>query len=79
MVADVWLTYRGAAERTGRSVRSIQRWRRAGMPMGTDPKGRRVVREEVLLAELRRRLDANPAHRYRLRKSEFDIPIDGWT
>ncbi len=47
--------------------------------MEWDDLGRRIVRESVLLAEHRRRLDAWPPHQYRLRKIEFDTPADGWS
>lgn len=71
---STWLTYRGAAERVGRSVRSMKQWRRDGMPMGWDDEGRRIVREDVLLAEYRRRLAADPAHRWRMRRMIRDTP-----
>lgn len=74
--SEVWLTYRGAATRAKRSVRQIKQWRRDGMPMGWDDAGRRIVREDVLLAEKRRRLAANPAHRYRMRKLMRDTPSE---
>lgn len=60
------LTYRQAARRVRRSVRTIKRWRRAGMPMGWDH-GRRVVDETVLLAWWRARMQADPVHQQRLR------------
>lgn len=63
----VWLTYREAAKRVQRSVRTINRWRRAGMPMRHDEDGLRVVEEKVLLRWWRARLDAWPPHQYRLR------------
>ncbi|MFM2719086.1 hypothetical protein [Microbacterium mcarthurae (nom. nud.)] len=62
-----WLTYREAARRVRRDVRTVQRWRAAGMPMRWRD-GERVVDEEVLLAWWRDRLDAWPAHQYRLRR-----------
>lgn len=65
------LTYRQAAEATGRSVRAIHRWRRGGMPMGwrlKDGQMVRVVREDVLMEWMRDRLRNNPAHQYRMRK-----------
>ncbi|UOQ58570.1 hypothetical protein MUN78_07030 [Leucobacter allii] len=74
-----WFTYRGAALRVDRSVRSIKQWRKDGMPMGWDELGRRIVREDVLLAELRRRLAANPAHQYRIRAALGDTPTEGWS
>jgi len=79
MAEEIWYTYRGAAKRVGRSVRTIQRWRISGMPMEFDEHGRRVVCESVLLAEYRRRLEAWPTHQYRLRAMTFDTPLDGWT
>lgn len=62
------LTYRQAARRVRRSVRTIKRWRRAGMPMGL-VNGFRVVEEDVLLAWWRDRMAAWPPHQYRLRKA----------
>lgn len=79
MQEEVWLTYRGAAKRVGRAVRTIQRWVASGMPAEFDERGRRIVREEVLLAEFRRRLDAWPPHQHRLRRMQFDTPTDGWS
>lgn len=77
--SGVWLTYREAAVRVDRSVRSIKQWRKDGMSMGWDDQGRRIVREEVLLAELRRRLLANPAHQFRIRTMTGDTPSEGWS
>lgn len=80
LASERWLTYRGAAARVERSVRSIKQWRKDGLPMEWDAGGRRIVREDVLLAELRRRLDANPAHRYRRRATLGDTPdLHGWS
>jgi phage terminase Nu1 subunit (DNA packaging protein) len=62
------LTYRQAARRVGRSVRTVKRWRHDGMPVSADYSGRVWVREDILLAWWRDRLDADPAHQYRLRK-----------
>lgn len=45
-----YLTYREAASRVRRSTRTIKRWRRSGMPMTFDRRGRRVVAEGTLLA-----------------------------
>ncbi|WP_431785363.1 hypothetical protein [Microbacterium maritypicum] len=66
-----YLTYREAAARTHRSIRSINRWRRGGMPMEwqkRDGQRVRVVRLDILLAWWRERLNSDPAHQYRLRK-----------
>jgi hypothetical protein len=71
------LTYREAARRVRRSIRTINRWRRAGMPMTWEIQhGQRVrvVDEDVLLAHWRDRLDANPAHQWRLRQLTRDTP-----
>lgn len=65
------LTYREAARRVRRSVRTIKRWRMAGMRMGWDVRDGqrvRVVDEDVLLAWWRDRLDAWPSWQYRLRR-----------
>lgn len=62
-----WLTYKQAAKRVGRSVRTVKRWRRSGMPMTFNSAGERIVQEPVLLAWWRERLDAWPTHQYRLR------------
>lgn len=65
------MTYREAAHAVRRSVRTIKRWRRSGMPMTWDLRhGQkvRVVDEDVLFAWLRDRLDAWPSHQYRLRR-----------
>ena len=56
----MWLTYKGAARRVRRSRDTIRRWRRAGMPMGFDEEGRRIVEEAVLLEWFRARLLADP-------------------
>lgn len=65
------LTYREAAREVRRSVRTIKRWRRAGMTMTweqRDGQRVRVVDEDLLFATLRDRLDAWPSHQYRLRR-----------
>lgn len=74
-----WLTYRGAAHRVGRSVRTINRWRGSGMPMSVDQEGRRIVEEEVLLAEYRKRLDAWPPHQHRVRAAGTNLQAEGWS
>lgn len=57
------LTYRQAivAARIGKTT--IKRWRRLGMPMSTDEKGRRVVDEDVLFQWKRDMIRANPVRR----------------
>jgi transposase len=64
------LTYRQAARRVHRSVKTVKRWRRHGLPMGWDVQAGqkvRVVDEEVLLSWWRARLAADPVHQARLR------------
>ncbi len=71
------LTYREAARRVRRSIRTINRWRRAGMPMTWETRDHqrvRVVDEDVLLAWWRDRLDGWPAHQYRLRRQRQNNP-----
>lgn len=70
------LTYREAAARVNRSVRTIKRWRRDGMPMNFDHYGRRVVTERILLTEYRRRLASDPVHQQRIRALTRDTPPD---
>lgn len=65
------LTYRQAATRMRRSIETIKRWRRNGMPMGwAIQHGKRVraVDEKVLLGLFRGRLAADPVHRARMRQ-----------
>lgn len=71
------LSYREAAARVRRSPKTIKRWRRQGMPMTWEIReGQRVrvVDEEVLLAELRRRLFADPVHQLRMRRLMSGAP-----
>lgn len=67
MTEHTWLTYREAARRVGRSVRTIKRWRRAGMPMRLE-NGFRQVRLDILQTWYRRKLKAWPTHQYRMRR-----------
>lgn len=76
MTGEVWLTYREGALRVRRSVRTLWRWRKQGMPMSwgmRDGQRVRVVREEVLLAWWRDRMNADPVHQQRLRKHREGI------
>ncbi|MFK4759662.1 WhiB family transcriptional regulator [Microbacterium sp. ZW T5_45] len=72
MGAEVqWLTYAEAARRVQKSKRTVQLWRRQGMPMQwTEQDGQRVrvVELDVLLAWWRRKMTASPVHFYQLRK-----------
>lgn len=67
------LTYKQAARRVNRSIRTIKRWRKNGLPMTFDSEGRRVVELRTLLAWWRDRMTADPAHQYRLRKQQAGI------
>lgn len=64
-------TYREAAVRVRRSVRTLWRWRKRGMRMGwaiRDGQRVRVVREDVLLAFWRARMQSWPVHQYRIKR-----------
>ena len=66
-----WLTYREAAVRVRRSVRTLWRWRKQGMPMAhgiRDGQRVRLVREDVLLAWWRDKLKTAPVEYYRRRR-----------
>ncbi|GAA3948026.1 hypothetical protein [Microbacterium soli] len=66
-----YLTYREAAKVTRRSVVTIKRWRRNGMPMGwemRDGQRHRVVDERILKTWWRERMTADPVWQARLRK-----------
>lgn len=66
------LTYREAAKVTRRSVVTIKRWRRNGMPMGwetRDGQRHRVVEENTLKQWWRERMTADPVWQARLRKT----------
>ena len=63
-----WLTYREAARRVQRSVRTIKRWRKNGMPMRLNDEGMREVELEVLKKWWRERMKAWPPHQYRMRR-----------
>jgi len=70
------LTYREAAARVRRSVRTMWRWRRNGMPMAWGIReGQRVrlVDERVLLAWWRARMRNDPVHQLRMRKRREGI------
>lgn len=71
-----WLTYREAAAAVGRSKRAIQMWRRRGMPMSWDSRGRRIVDETTLYIWYRKNLQAWPAHQQKLRRIMRDTPQD---
>lgn len=62
-------TYREAAVRVNRSVRTLWRWRRNGMPMSWAVRNGqrvRVVDEDVLLEFYRARLQGWPIHQQRM-------------
>ncbi|MBW9093124.1 hypothetical protein JNB62_05465 [Microbacterium jejuense] len=73
------LTYRQAATRVRRSIKTIKRWRRNGMPMGWELQhGQRVrvVDEEVLLGWFRGRLLADPVHQARLKATRVSLGVE---
>jgi len=74
---EIFYTYKGAAQRARRSVRTIKEWRRDGMKMTTDSKGRRVVSHTVLLATLREKLENDPVHQQRGRKQRGEDAGEG--
>lgn len=72
-------TYKEAAARVGRSVRSINRWRRGGMPMTweiRDGQRVRVVEEAILLKWFRERLESWPAHQWKMRTLRMQAEND---
>lgn len=62
-----FLTYKQAARRVGRSIETVKRWRRDGLPM-VNRDGYAVVSEDELLAWFRARLLADPVHQIRMRR-----------
>lgn len=69
------LDYRQAAKRVRRSVRTIKRWRKAGLEMGIATDGRRVVEEARLLEWWRERMAADPVHQLRLRRTQQELSV----
>lgn len=68
---DEWLSYREAAKLTGKSIVSIKRWRRNGMPMGweiREGQRYRVVRKAILQKWWRERMTADPVWQNKLRR-----------
>ncbi|GGM41942.1 hypothetical protein GCM10010489_11200 [Microbacterium saperdae] len=66
-----YLSYRESAKFLGKSVVTIKRWRRNGMPMlweVRDGQRYRVVEKQVLQAWWRQRLAADPVWRHVLRR-----------
>lgn len=65
------LSYREAAKKVHRSVLTIKRWRRNGMPMSWERRNgqnMRVVEKDTLLAWWRQRLTADPIHQAKMRR-----------
>lgn len=60
-----FLTYAQAAARTNSHVETIKRWRRMGLSFAMVD-GRRMVREDALLAFWRERMRADPVHLARI-------------
>lgn len=71
---ETWLTYRQAAHRVHRTIRTIRRWKKNGMPTILRH-GIRYVEEETLLAWWRQRLSADPVHQARLRARRRSISL----
>lgn len=72
------LTYREAARRVHRSVKTIKRWRRNGMPMGWEVRegqSCRVVAEDALLAWWRKTMNADPIHQARMRAAPRAVTV----
>lgn len=62
-----WYTYRTAARRTGRSIRTLREWRQAGMPAKVDPESRELlIAEPDLFAWWRKANRRNPRMRQRV-------------
>lgn len=59
-----WLPLRRAARRVNRSLNTVRRWKRKGMPTRLRD-GRYEVHEEVLLKWFREMTRANPIYRAR--------------
>ncbi|WP_454113354.1 WhiB family transcriptional regulator [Microbacterium maritypicum] len=71
MVEERWLTYKQAAARVRSSERTVRHWGSDGMVMGwqlIEGQRTRVVREDVLLAWWRDKMDSSPVHQFRVRK-----------
>ena len=62
-------TYKGAAKKVGRSEGRIKQWRREGMKVEVDAKGRVVVRHSVLMDEFRQRIARDPVQQIRTRRA----------
>ena len=67
-----WYTYEQAARRVGRDVQTIKRWRRRGLPMATDQKGRLIVRHDGLLAWWRTAMQRDNANRHQSLRLTFE-------
>jgi len=65
---DGWHTYTTAASRVRRSRRTIRHWKHQGLPTQLDNTGRRIIREDHLLAWWRDRMTNDPIHQQKLRK-----------
>lgn len=76
MAEKQWLSYAEAAKRVKSSERTVRNWRRNGMPMswrlGTDDQMERVVELQVLLKWWREKMQASPAHFYRMRRDAIE-------
>lgn len=74
-MTENYFSYREAARATRRSVMTIKRWRRHGLPMGWETReGQRVrvVREDVLKAWWRERMTHDPVWQNKMRRRRQD-------
>jgi hypothetical protein len=69
------LTCEQAAKRVRKDVNTIKRWRRSGLGMTKDSRGRTVVDEALLLAWWRDRMANDPVHQARMRRAAIDAGL----
>ena len=67
-------TYREAALRVRRAIVTVKRWRRHGMPMTFDDRGRRIVDHQTLLKWLRETIQRNDENRMNKRDTPREQP-----
>ncbi|WP_314455801.1 hypothetical protein [uncultured Microbacterium sp.] len=65
-----FLTYDQAAARTSSHVETFKRWRRMGLSFAMVD-GRRMIREDALLAFWRERMKADPVHQARIARDRL--------
>ncbi|MFD5599194.1 helix-turn-helix domain-containing protein [Leucobacter sp. NPDC058333] len=67
-------TYKEAAQRVGRHPQTIRKWRKRGLEMGWDDRGRRVVEHKALLKWWRESIIRDA----RNRTNKGDTPPNMW-